>query len=802
LVQNLKMKLNLYIDKTNEFNPKGAVFFQDDNAYFDIIIKVYAALKSNSDLTIICRLTSLKELIKNAFSPYEKIEIIEHKEITFKTLLKTKWNISVFDFEPSDKEILDQHLLNLDFGTEKPESFSTILISNLVSPYLSDDTIPAKKFGNLVNDLNKYSQSASDLPPIVKKVLNYKYSFLTKLKKCSDELLNLIFNSPIELYENACQFSLIKEYPLAFIIKVQDQKWNNLFKGFSLKDLELSDYLEKSLLFQNLKGELSIYFSSIKDGITDEILDNIIDSVSGYLIEEFDFFIEVLSSHNEVINQSRIKKLASKFSVLDSTILGRLFEIEDKIKPTFELPPFNPDEDFEKILDNAINYYYPYKIWSDNSECFDEKVMDWGIKFSEFILEEYEQISYHYENCIFRFIHNNISFIKETDLSIFLIVDNLNYNYFRYLKEEFNNFNIILPKEPSPYLSLLPTTTSVGKFSIISGKRDRIDSSIINYSSLITSTWEEYFPDHSLLYFHSDLAELIKHSVKGKEIIFINFLGVDDELHSSPKKTLINHKENIRFILKKLTSILNQFIKRNRMEDNAKIFFISDHGSTQILESYPNPIIEVNISAILPGEVISEDHRFIKVQKNDLKELQSNVNITKVLFCLNDKISGDGNNYVIAKGYGRFKKSISDSYIHGGATPEEMIIPGGYFIYQTSGFKDIIVQLLKTEYRYLALETFTLRLANPNDKRIEKIQFEIFENDTPKIKLYENDDIDPKSEIQIEPKFKVNKKEKSIIRISINYTIESVKMSVEKEFPIKVKSIVETNLDMENLLNI
>lgn len=796
------MKLNLYIDKTRQFTPKGAIFFEDETSYFEMVQKVYAALKSGIDLIIIARRVPLKELIRKAFSPYNSIEIIEHEEITFKTLLKRQWNISVFDFEPSDKEILDQKLLDLDYGTDKPQTFSEVLLSNTVSPLLSENTLSHKRFGSLLNDLVIYSSNATTFPPVVKSAMNYKFGIHSKQKQIPDEILSLLFNTPFELYEYACLSMLIQNYPSDFQRKVLDQKWSQLLSPFGLKDIDLTAFYQKSALFQNLKNELGIFFAVKRSGLTPASLFSLVDQVSGHLSEELEFFIELLTDQNEFVTDSIINKLTVKFSSLDTSWLQQLFEIKERIKPPFNLPSFNASNSLDQILLDAVDFYYPYKIWSDNTGTFDLSTFEWGQSFSEFMLKEYEKVSYHFENFIHRFIHNQKQRIKDTDLAIVLVVDNLNYKYFKYLNEAFNQFNITLHEGPLPYVSLLPTTTSVGKFAIFSGKRDKLDSSISNYGPLLNATWKEYFPDHTFFYYHANLAELSKHKVKGKEIIFINYLGVDEELHSSPKKTLVDHKQNVKLVLNNLSTLLNQFIKRNRKEDNSCIFFISDHGSTQISDSYHNPIKDIQLDKVLPSAVISEDHRFIKVHKNDIKQLESNINIKNALFCMNDKVSGDGNNYVIAKGYGRFKGSASDSYIHGGATPEEIIIPGGYFSYRKTKYADIIIQLSKLEYRYLALETFIVRFANPNDKRIEQIQIEIFENEVLKVKTLDNEDIEPKGEIQFETKFKLSTKGNSVIRIITNYRIDGTIMSVEKEIPVKVKSMVESSIDMDNLLNL
>jgi len=795
------MKINIYLDKTGELKPQGAVFFEDENSYFEAYLKIYESVKSDTDIILITRSLLLKELIKAAFFSYAKVDFVDNKEITYRSLLSSKWNISQFDFEPSNKEIKDQKLLDYDFHSDNPLSFSTIIISNFVSQYLTGLLFPVRGFGNLLNDLAKFKKTENSFPPIVNRVLNFKHILFLKQDSSNQKIIDLIFTKPIELFDNACLLTLIQGYPTPFREKLQNQQWAKLLSAYNLKEIDISEFMTRSELFSQFKDELDIFLKGLKSGLNQISFNNLIDSMSGMLVEEFDFIIEILKEKSEFITHLLLKKLSIKFLKLNTAVLDQLEMMADNIPPDFDLPKFNSKQNINLILSDAVQYYYPYKIWADNTAHIDDSTLLWGELFSEFILREYEKISYHYDNFIHRFIHNFNQLIKETELVIILVIDNLNYKYFKYLQEAFHKYNIVLLDQPVPYLSLLPTTTSVGKFAIIAGTRDKIDSTKTTYEPIINNTWQKYFPEHSLFYYHSELSNISTHQVKGKEIIFINYLGVDAELHSSPQKTLIDHKEKVKYNLEKLCKILDLFIKRNRKEDVVKIFFISDHGSTIIPESYPNPIEDIKFKILFPEADISPDHRFIRINSKEFNELKNNENISNSLYCMDSKISGDGHNYVIAKGYGRFKKAVSDSYVHGGATPEEMIIPGGCFVFQKSIFKEIIIQLQKTEFRYLTLESCPIRLANPNDKTIERIQIEIFENESLKIKIFDIDDILPKNEIFIEAKIKLSIKDNSNIKIVLNYIIDGNVINIEKEFPVKSKSIVKTTFDLDKLLD-
>ncbi len=797
------MKVEILLDKTQSIKDSRALFFQDESSYFEAFKAIYYSIPKKEDIRIITYSIVLKKLLFNTFSKYSNvIELPKNDDITYKSRLSEKWNISNFDIEITDKEIINQKLLDYDYSVSEAAPLSIVVSKSIISEYFIPQALSPKYFSRLLNDLLNYKTNEPSYPQIVKSVFNFIGSGIVKSNPDNDFIANHIKEDTIDLYEKTCVFKILSTYPVHLNSHLLSDEWLNNLSNFkpNLSELDLSYFLKsKNNCFKNLSNELSIYFSSIKGKFNAVSLSDFIQITSGLLIEELDFIISELKSHPDFISKSTINKLKSHFQFLDYSELSELDELAMSIKPDYKLPDFDPCANLDVVLDQAVKYYLPYKFWSDATKIINSDIVDWGRNFSGYILNKYEQVSYNYDFFTYRFIHNYIEKIKETKLSIILVLDNFNFKFFNILQDHFKSQNIILANEPDQYLCNLPTITSVGKISIYAGKRDKLDSSTLNYENVIKESWHSYFPEHNLKYFHSKLGELIDYTVSGKEIIFINYLEVDEELHNSSNKTLIEHKKIIDFKLKELTNHIVKFIKKNRCEEDFKLFFISDHGSSLLNKEYPNEIDLPYFKDFLKNTDHKPGHRYIRVDENRFDSLKSNKNIADSIFPLNSANSGDGNNYIIARSYNRFETTDDFSYVHGGALPEEIIVPGGYFSYSTVEHSTLIVQLAKNEFRYLVLDNFELRIANPNDKLVEISCLEIFENNIPKMKIYDNYAIEEKSEIIIKNSIKISSKNLDNLTFTITYKIGGTPFTQTFDLPVKIKSMVSGGLDLENL---
>jgi len=519
---------------------------------------------------------------------------------------------------------------------------------------------------------------------------------------------------------------------------------------------------------------------------------SIIDNTSGLIYEEFDHLNRLFRQRPDLINQQLTSQLRRKFKSILHIIKDEFEELSNFVPPP-RPDAFNEQWNIDQVVDWAVKKYLPYKFWLETIRDDDVDIYREGSKFADFVLANYTQFSYGYKNMISNFVFNFKGAITETGHPIIIILDNFNFKFLKYLKDSFAKYKFTLA-ENHPFLSLLPTMTSIAKMSIISGKRETIEPKTQKYEQKLQETWQPYFPNHTITYL-SRPGDLSDYKVAGDELILVNYTQIDKELHESFEKTAIDHKKQVHFLLDSLTQLITNFVKKNRIESDCKVFFISDHGSTLLTKRMPNKLDIPYFN----DKNIDHSHRYVRLKDREFQNFSSDPNIEDSVFLLEKQFSGDGHNYLIARAFNRFKDIADTFYVHGGALPEEMIVPGGYFEYQSVGTKDLILQLLSNEFRAQAKETLRLRIANPNIVIYRDIVINVSANDLP-LKEITIPELTENDEMKIEEEIRIPGKDICTLKIHLMYTVNNQIYRQTFEFPVSIKAMAETTFDINSLL--
>ncbi|HNZ26759.1 MAG TPA: PglZ domain-containing protein [Spirochaetota bacterium] len=776
------MDVEIIYDMTRKYNIQNGTVFEKDSDYFQAFEFVYNNIKTDNNIKIIVCSKSLKDWLIRFLDKYSNINV-KSSDNTYKEFLSKKWNIH-YDIDITDREIESDNLLSYDIEGYNNKSFSTFICELFISKYLVDNKINKNNIGLLINDLYLYQLNKSNMPFIVKKIFKHK---IHELKRNNSDLINFIeyFDEGfIELYKIVSLYKIVLKYPIDFKRLFFDNiKWVKITNLEKLKydDLNISQFKTFDY-YETICDQIKIYIKSIIDNNAPDIaLNKIIDYSSGEVRDEIDTIIRLLKENPELINKELIIKLQNKYNKILGHDIEKLNDLITYIKPV-KPSEFSASDDIFKIINWAVKEYLPYKFWMENTRNYDNEILSYGKSFSEYFLLNYDKIKYHYENVINRYIFNNKELIAETDIPIILILDNFNYKYIDKLISEFEKYGYSCNNEKA-YLSLLPSDTSIGKSAIVSGSLDIINN---NYQQLFQSKWQQFFPNHKMKYI-SKLGELETYKPDEKEFILLNYLRIDEELHESFKRSAIEHKANISFILQELIKLITNFIKRNNIDNKTKVFFISDHGSTLICKDKVLNNIETKNYKNIDIEDIS--HRYLSVNEEIYNNLSNNKNIEQEIYTLSGIFNNnEKKNFIIAKAYNRFKEINEDFYVHGGALPEEVIIPSGFFYISTDSYKPVIITLLKNEYRLRVKETIIYKISNPNNIAINDVIIKIYNNN-----LLTEDviiEIIGISETQKESEIRLNDKNYSKFNFDIEYCINGIKYNISKELEFTIKSIL------------
>ena len=89
------------------------------------------------------------------------------------------------------------------------------------------------------------------------------------------------------------------------------------------------------------------------------------------------------------------------------------------------------------------------------------------------------------------------------------------------------------------------------------------------------------------------------------------------------------------------------------------------------------------------------------------------------------KLYGFEKNYLIAKGYSHFAGIKASSYVHGGLSPEETIIPLMHFKKMAWVLQKPVLLLLKKELRYTVRSSLLLELSNADEPPLANLLLQI-----------------------------------------------------------------------------
>ena len=786
--------IEIIFDKTRRISGDDVTIYAADSDYFVAYTTLQSAIKQQQNMRVVVHSHSLKTWLVQGLSKYTRVTITG-KDLTYRDLLASKWQLSSFDLALSDAQIRQQKLLDLPIKGTQPQSLSSFICQAFLSPYLDNPQCPTAHFGELLTELLAYHKSRERMPGIIAGTYKQRiHGWAESTPECA-ELLRELMDDCQSVYETCCLYTLTANYPEDVRIKcVGAQKLRAIQQsGIHVNGLNIAEFDPSSSANQTtLTNELRLFFHAFEarhPTPTRADMEELLGYCSGALAQEAEYILRLLKGNMHLITAALVTRIKTTFTAL-LPLYHQHFEDLRAYAPPPKPAAFPQDADTQTVIDWAVREYLPYKFWLETTRQTEPDILAYGEAFANYLCERYQQISYHSPHVLYRFLFNYRSLIAETPVPILLIIDNFNYKFFQTFQTAMAKYSI-LPRQIDPYLSLLPSITGLSKKGMISGKRNQEEAAQYSYDKNLKEHWQGYFPRHAMKYL-SKAGELDEYTPSDYEFIVINYLEIDTELHKSYQKTAIEHRQAVIFVIEHLTKLLAHFITRNHLETRTRIFLVSDHGSTLIPESLPNGIdIEY-----FKGQTAESKHRYLSLSDARFESMRQNINIADSVFFLDKNTSGDGKNYVLAKGYNRFKEIREDFYVHGGALPEEVILPVGCFEYGVQEFTPLIVQLAKTEYRLLSKETLMLRLANPNALPVSNLLIKVLAHDAL-LTTFELTELSGDADRELSQAIRIRRKEMDMLRCDIYYEIAGNSVQETVEFQITIKTMTQAKFDFD-----
>lgn len=759
--------------------------------YVDTCLQIVHSIHNKVTLNVLVRDSTCFKWLSKLKVQYgtNYIEILKNSP---REAIKRQWHLEHLPDDVTDRAILETRLLESEVVSKEGESFENIILESFYSNILTYPELPIARLTELLEDLvTRGWHNKRKIPLIFRQYEKRLDEWKEKRKEKEFEtVIEDLRNDPKLLQQQLMNYKVVKNYPSELGERILGEKYD----VFRRLPLDLNDLKIERPSVEKTIHEIEIFLHNEIEVKTPEDLKTLLTILSGELSVEFEATKKAIYNLGSVITKELIEKVEDKFAAISDQISADLKELDLLIPP---IKPSEPQNSWnaEEWINWAINEYLPYQFWLEERNKYDEEVASYAEKFGDWFYDNFLELKTSFPRVLHKVVPDICHEIRDKEeISLFLMIDNFNFKYIEELYHLLSQHGFFC-KEPQAYFSMIPTETAVCKKSLFSGEPEIRNLGNKTYEQIIQGAWSGFVGNKKFIYL-PHLGALNEIREAKHDVYFLNYRSIDELLHEDEDELGKAHREEILHRLDTVVNAVINFGKRLGVEHKLTIYICSDHGSTKIQAHVSNPIDRKYY------ETKSENkhHRFVTLSDTQMENLPSHVESN--CYVIPKQEYGLLENIIIAKGYSRFEKTTGKFYVHGGLSPEEVIVPFAVFNKIMVEPKEVLVYLSQNTFRYSVKSTIKLDIGNINEYEIVNIVIDI-RNSNIKYQSPKVPRVEPKGRVQVEipSRFKktLNNKETNSLLIRIRYQFLGKDYIQNEEVPIVIKSMIEGKADLEDI---
>lgn len=548
--------------------------------YVPAVQRIKEAVANREPLQVLARNRACAVWLKRLAASYNDTDV-RYSVSTTRDLLGERWQMAIPDYV-TDEAILATGLLEAEIVPRAGQSFEDVVLEHYWGEFFTFVAFPTRLAGELIDSLEPERWRQNREHPLALRVLQArqkqwsKHAARRELKK----LIRAVFESPGEIKRHLGRYKLLRNYP-PHISQAVIGDWYTLFKNLQVDPTPVSlDALDLNGAIQ----EIQYYLNDLSPDITSQAeFKSVLDEMSGFLVEEFEWVLEQLRSEGEALQPTPelLRDVRNRFRPLRDQIEEQVAALEATIPPAYPSDPAK-NASVDDWLHWAVSEYLPYRSWLEENNRWDETVAGYAVQYADWFYDNYITHRFQYQD---RWVSNLLN-QAGTSLSagrkvLFILVDNFNFKYLETLTEQFQRRGFRVIGQVQPVWSPIPTTTEVSKWSLVAGEPELRDVQGNNYDDILQKDWQSHFRDYRVTYL-ARLGDLEKRRQFNEDLILLNYLPIDTVLHQDEKKIGTTHSIEIRGYIQALVDAVIRFVKRTKVERELDIYIASDHGSTKI----------------------------------------------------------------------------------------------------------------------------------------------------------------------------------------------------------------------------
>ena len=519
---------------------------------------------------------------------------------------------------------------------------------------------------------------------------------------------------------------------------------------------------------------------------------------SGELKAEFDALSSLLARGTFPVEIAEVEAVARKFSgcgELDAQAFARL---RLHVRPAVPTMPDLATVDAKGWATWFHAEYLPYRWWQTERGQADPEVEATVGEFSGWYCREFAQVHSDPELSAVHLLSKWRESILGDSVSLILMMDNLPWFFWDGFERALLAAGLHCHEFGDCFVPL-PSRTSYSKPVMVAG---RWEAAGTDYRKMLEERSVAEWGGRTVHYLNGadQLAEVTLSAEP--RVVFLNYLAGDTTLHSDAAATGTSHTAQLSQLYHGLGMLVGDFARRASLEERKfGLYVLTDHGACMVLDAERQALDAQLSKKLFPNE------------KYRSASFGADEAIPENLWALGHRftnpLAADGRVHFIPRGHNTVANQAKGrAYAHGGATPEEVIVPCGVFRPQRVAWSPPSLRFVNLTMHGNNAAFYIQRISN--------VEVEIQNTNTEECHLTgvtlspEVGEVRDFGAITIPPKstrittvslyFSTSAKAVSLLRFELSFCVAKDSLTRAIEQPVVISSAMKGGADLNNLL--
>lgn len=592
---------------------------------------------------------------------------------TPRRILAERWGVSIPDWL-DDQTVLSQDLLGMVVSAENTVSFEETMLVTCVGAALASPALSSDNLSGIISAVTQPKACRQiDKYPVLARCLQEKCQAWSKDVRLhwTAGACKAIAGNCDEFWRELTLWALLAGYPTTLLEYVVSPEKVGFLQSIPLEAVQGAPL--HPVATEQAWSQIEMFFNDVAPSVADaEAFSKILERVSGRIAREFRRVVALMESGQVRLSDVCVDQVKRVFKACPGVNSAALDSLGRFVRPA---RPSLLGDGAERGADDwiawTVNEYIPYRHWQTLNNRYDPEVEEEVQWFSDWYTNEYATVHQDDALSLVHVLTQWQDTIQADALSVILLVDCMPLAHWHLLEKALTRSGFYRHRMDHRFAPL-PTDTRHAKPLLISGNWQSQDQT---YENLLQHRSEADWPGKQFRYLPNLKAMANMESPHDGTVLLLNLLSADEALHSDVTAAGSTHDEELHRLFSRLADVVKSLMERwGGQPDALGLYVVTDHGAAMILEEERSSLDAKTVDKLFPDS----RHRFAYVTASEADSIPEN--LWNLGYRFRQPFSSQDSVYFIPRGHSTVRTtSSSHTYVHGGASPEEVIVPAAEF---------------------------------------------------------------------------------------------------------------------------